>query len=62
MDACENMSTGDCEVEEGEMLAYDMEIEVLDVYPKLELVAKWMLKDDDGEDFMCITVPMKIEE
>ena len=56
------MSTGDCEVEEGELLVYDMEIEVLDVYPKLELVAKWMLKDDDGEDFMCITVPMKIEE
>ena len=62
VDACDNLSTGDCEVEEGEMLVYDMDIEVLPVYPKIELLAKWMLKDDQGGNFMCITVTMKIED
>ena len=62
VDVCDNLSTGDCEVEEGEMLVYDMDIEVLPVYPKIELLAKWMLKDDQGENFMCLTVPMKIED
>ena len=62
VDACDHLSTGDCEVEEGEMLVYDMDIEVLPVYPKIELLAKWMLKDDQGENFMCLTVPIKIED
>ena len=49
-------------MEEGELIVYDMDIEVLPVYPKIELLAKWMLKDDQGENFMCLTVPMKIED
>ena len=62
MNACDHLSTGDCAVEEGELLVYEMEIPVLDVYPKLEITAKWMLKDDAGENFLCVTVPMKIED
>ena len=48
-------------MEEGELLVYDMSIPILDVYPKLEITGKWMLKDDQGEDFLCFTIPMKIE-
>ena len=49
-------------VEEGEMLVYDMAIPILDVYPKLEITGKWMLKDDVGDNFLCLTIPMKIED
>merc|ERR1719378_604287 len=61
VNACDNLSTGDCSVEEGEMLVYDMSIPILDVYPKIEITGKWLLKDDMGEDFLCFTIPMKIE-
>ena len=61
VNACDYLSTGDCVVEEGELLVYDMSIPILDVYPKLEITGKWMLKDDQGEDFLCFTIPMKIE-
>ena len=61
-DACDNLSTGDCSVEEGEELVYDMAIPILAAYPTIEIEGKWMLKDDSGEDFLCFRVPMKIEE
>ena len=61
VNACDNLSTGDCPVEEGEMLVYDISIPILSVYPKLEITGKIMLKDDMGEDFLCFTIPMKIE-
>merc|ERR1712215_172976 len=61
VNACDNLSMGDCSVEEGEMLVYDMSIPILDVYPKIEITGKWMLKDDMGEDFLCFTIPMKIK-
>ena len=38
-----------------------MAIDILPVYPQIEIEGKWMLKDDSGENFMCFTVPMKIE-
>ena len=62
LNACDYLSTGDCAVEEGEMLVYDMAIPILDVYPKIEMTGKWMLKDDAGENFLCLTIPMKIED
>ena len=60
-DACENLSTGDCAVEEGEELVYDMSIPILANYPTIQLEGKWMLKDDSGENFFCLLIPMKIE-
>merc|ERR1712227_61045 len=61
VNACDNLSTGDCSVEVGETLVYEMEIPILSVYPQLEITGKWMLKDDSGENFLCFEVPMKIE-
>ena len=60
-DACDNLSTGDCSVEEGEELVYDMAIPILAAYPTIEIEGKWMLTDDSGENFLCFQVPMKIE-
>ena len=61
IDACENLSVGDCSVEVGEELVYDMSIPILPEFPTLEIEGKWMLKDDAGENFVCFQVPMKIE-
>ena len=61
INACDNLSTGDCAIQEGEELVYEMEIPILDAYPSIEIEGKWMLKDDSGEDFMCFSLPMKIE-
>ena len=61
LNACDNLSQGDCSVQEGEELVYEMEIPILDAYPSIEIEGKWMLKDDSGEDFMCFSLPMKIE-
>ena len=46
LDACEHLSTGDCSVEVGEELVYEMQIPILDAYPTIEIEGKWMLKDD----------------
>ena len=61
VNACDNLSTGDCDVGVGETIVYEMEIPILSVYPQLEITGKWMLKDDAGENFLCFEVPMKIE-
>ena len=61
VNACDNLSTGDCDVEVGETIVYEMEIPILPVYPQLEITGQWMLKDDAGENFLCFEVPMKIE-
>ena len=61
VNACDNLSTGDCAVEVGETIVYEMEIPILPVYPPIEITGKWMLKDDSGENFLCFEVPMKIE-
>jgi len=61
VNACDNLSTGDCDVTVGETIVYEMEIPILPVYPQLEITGKWMLKDDSGENFLCFEVPMKIE-
>merc|ERR1711935_1178179 len=61
VNACLNMVTGDCPVEEGEQLVYDMDIEILAIYPKIEILARWMLKDDSGDNFLCFEIPMKIQ-
>merc|ERR1712098_205274 len=61
LDACLNMIGGDCPVEEGEQLVYDMDIEILALYPKIEILGIWQLKDDTGDNFLCFEIPMKIE-
>merc|ERR1712227_823474 len=35
VNACDNLSTGDCSVEVGETLVYEMEIPILDLYPQI---------------------------
>jgi len=59
--ACEHMSEGDCPTEEGEALVYDMEIPIENFFPTIEILGRWKLQDDNGDDFICFEIPMKIE-
>merc|ERR1712002_149498 len=61
VDACEHLDNGDCPVEEAEALVYDMDIPIENFYPTIEITGKWRLLDDLGENFLCFTIPMKIE-
>merc|ERR1711872_1174784 len=59
--ACEHLDEGDCPVVEGESLVYDMDIPIENFFPTIEITGKWRLLDENGENFLCFTIPMKIE-
>merc|ERR1712080_70550 len=59
--ACEHMLEGDCPVTEGEVMVYDMDIPIEPMYPTIEITGRWELFDENGEDFLCFNIPMKIE-
>merc|ERR1711890_90549 len=61
VNACENLSNGDCPVEEGEEFVYDMDLPIENFYPTIEITGKWRLIDDAGENFLCFEIPIKIE-
>jgi len=61
VNACENLSTGDCPVKVKEMLVYEIKLPITKFYPTIEITGKWMLKDDAGENFLCFEIPIKIE-
>jgi len=60
VNACDNLSTGDCPVEVGERLVYDISLPISNFYPTIEITGKWKLLDENNEMFLCVEVPMKI--
>ena len=59
--ACASMASGDCPTEVGENLVYELDFEILDLYPTIEVTAKWRLLDDNGADFICFKLPISIK-
>jgi len=55
------MSEGDCPTEEGEALVYDINIPIENFFPTIEILGRIKLQDDNGDDFVCFEIPMKIE-
>ena len=49
-------------MEVDEELVYEIDLEILNIYPKIELTGRWELKDENDEDFLCVTIPIKIED
>jgi len=41
--ACESLSGGDCPTEEGEVIVYELDFEILKLYPTIDITAKWKL-------------------
>ncbi|XP_023342723.1 epididymal secretory protein E1 isoform X2 [Eurytemora carolleeae] len=61
LDACKSLIAGDCPVEEDEILVYELVLEILDLYPTIEITAKAQLLDDNGDTFMCFLLPISIQ-
>merc|ERR1712071_252803 len=59
--ACDHLSQGDCPVEVGESLVYDMDLPIENFYPTIEILGRWKLFDDANEEFLCFEIPIKIE-
>jgi len=61
VNACEHLDNGDCPIEEGEEVVYNMDLPIENFYPTIEITGKWRLIDDAGENWVCFEIPIKIE-
>ncbi|XP_041353607.1 NPC intracellular cholesterol transporter 2-like isoform X2 [Gigantopelta aegis] len=53
-DACKNMP---CPVSTGATVTYQNKIFILPSYPKIKLVVKWEIQDQNGKDIICFAIP-----
>ncbi|XP_074661698.1 NPC intracellular cholesterol transporter 2-like [Tubulanus polymorphus] len=51
-----------CPVTTGTTYTYKASIPVKSIYPSVKVVVKWELKDDNGDDIVCITLPAEIQD
>jgi len=49
-----------CPASSGKTVTYHADINVKTSYPKVKVVVKWEVKDQDGNDLVCITMPAQI--
>lgn len=60
VDACSSLAAGDCPIEAGEEFVYNLEMKIENIYPAGSVTGKWTLKDPNGDNFVCFTVPIII--
>lgn len=58
-DGCHNCNLV-CPLESGKTYVYKNTIPVSTSYPKLQLIVKWELLDQNGDDIVCIELPAQI--
>ncbi|ELU01117.1 hypothetical protein CAPTEDRAFT_94276, partial [Capitella teleta] len=58
-DGCKNSGLA-CPLPSGKQYKYNTNIFVRNEYPKLRVVIKWELKDQSGEDIICLELPAEI--
>jgi hypothetical protein len=51
----------ECPLTKGNNYKYEASFPVLKVYPKVNVEVKYELKDDEGKDIVCVTIPVKIQ-
>ncbi|ESO96411.1 hypothetical protein LOTGIDRAFT_150026 [Lottia gigantea] len=56
-DACKDMS---CPLASGTKYTYKNQVAVLPIYPTIQLVVQWEVKDQDGKDLLCFKIPVRI--
>ncbi|KAK3092547.1 hypothetical protein FSP39_004246 [Pinctada imbricata] len=52
--------TPDLPIKQNSNVVYTNGIPVLKSYPKLSLVVKWELQDDQGKDLFCFAIPAQV--
>ncbi|XP_017474929.1 PREDICTED: protein NPC2 homolog [Rhagoletis zephyria] len=50
-----------CPLEKGETYEYKAILPVLKAYPKVHVLVKWELQDQNNEDIICVQIPAKIQ-
>ena len=50
-----------CPLEKDETYEYTATLPVLKAYPKVNVIVKWELQDQNGEDIVCVSIPAKIQ-
>ncbi|BFF95998.1 NPC intracellular cholesterol transporter 2 homolog a [Drosophila madeirensis] len=50
-----------CPLEKGESYRYTATLPVLKTYPKVSVLVKWELQDQNSEDIICVEIPAKIQ-
>ncbi|KAH8255732.1 hypothetical protein KR038_009293, partial [Drosophila bunnanda] len=50
-----------CPLEKGESYRYTATLPVLKSYPKVSVLVKWELQDQDAADIICVEIPAKIQ-
>ncbi|XP_028165977.1 ecdysteroid-regulated 16 kDa protein [Ostrinia furnacalis] len=58
-DACKDNGLT-CPLKAGEKANYRTTLPVLKSYPKVKVDVKWELKNESGEDLVCVLIPAKI--
>ncbi|KAM4540259.1 NPC intracellular cholesterol transporter 2-like [Fundulus diaphanus] len=49
-----------CPIVKGQTYTYQASLPVKSLYPSINCVAEWELRDDDNEDLFCIKFPVQI--
>lgn len=60
-DGCKD-SNLQCPLKNGNSYVYKTAIYIKKSYPKMKLVVKWELQDDNSNDIFCVEVPVEIED
>lgn len=58
-DACKDSGLS-CPLKAGDKESYRTTMPILKSYPKLRVEVKWELKNQDGDDLVCIMIPARI--
>lgn len=58
-DAC--VSGVQCPIEESAKYEYQASLPILKAYPKIAVTVKWELKDEQGNDVICVKIPARIK-
>ena len=58
-DACQ--AGVQCPIEAGSSYEYLASLPILKAYPKVKVLVKWELQDENSKDVVCVQIPAKIK-
>jgi len=61
VDACKDVSVGDCPIETGETFDYKMTMKIESFFPAGSVLGKWTLQSPDDKEFVSFKIPIVIE-
>merc|ERR1712062_553140 len=59
-DGCAALEQGECPVEEGEEIVYDIALDIESFFPQISLDGKWTILDQNKDMIVCFTFPITI--